>query len=169
MTRWPSAITTHLWPYVLQKSIAVINLSIRNEETKTPTELFAGVEISPKLLHQHPFGCPEYVLVRKMQGMFKAPKWGSRVRLGIYIGILDHYASNVGLVLSLITGLVSPQFHLKFDDKFITVSAQLGTTSELQIKRGFMDKSNSKQSKNINIKGVASTTPTPKPKPPPPP
>jgi hypothetical protein len=53
---------------------------------------------------------------------------------------------------------VSPQFHFKFDDEFITVSAQFGNvipTSEWQIKFGFTDKSNSKQNKNVNLKRVA--------------
>jgi hypothetical protein len=95
MTRWSSAITTHLWPNALRKSNAVINLSIGNGETKMPMELFAGVEISPNLLHHHPFGFLIYVLERKIQVFFKAPKWGSQARLGIYIGSSDHYASNV--------------------------------------------------------------------------
>jgi transposase InsO family protein len=116
MTRWTSAITTHLWPYVLQKANSVINLSIKDDQSRTPMELFAGVEISPNLRNHHPFDCPVYVLERKMQGGFKA--WSSRARMCIYLGNSDHYASNVGLVRSLTAGLVSPQFHLKFDDEY---------------------------------------------------
>ncbi|KAL7464856.1 hypothetical protein ACHAXS_005184 [Conticribra weissflogii] len=50
-----------------------------------------------------------------------APKWEPRARLGIYVGRSPHHAGNVALVLNPITGLVSPQFHIAFDDDFTTV------------------------------------------------
>jgi Reverse transcriptase (RNA-dependent DNA polymerase) len=141
ITRWPDAITTHLWPYALRKANNVINISIREGQTITPMEMFSGVAIAPNLLHHHPFGCPFYVLERKMQGGFKAPKWASRARLGVYLGSSDYYANNVGLVLSITTGLVSPQFHLKYDDEYISVSPDYGNIipcSEWQFKCGFI-------------------------------
>jgi hypothetical protein len=71
----------------------------------------------------------------------KAPKWESRGRLGIYLGTSEYYAKTVGLVLSSSTGLVSPQFHLKFDDKFLSVSPKVNNNipaSEWQFKCGFL-------------------------------
>jgi hypothetical protein len=104
-------------------------------------ELFSGVQIAPNFLHQHPFGFPAYVLDRKVQGGFKAAKWASRSRLGIYLGSSDHYANNVGLILSLTSGLVSPQFHVQFDDECISAAQQFGNTvptSKWQHKSGFI-------------------------------
>ena len=49
------------------------------------------------------------------------PKWEPRARLGIYLGRSPSHASNVALVLNPRTGLVSPQFHVVFDDDFTTV------------------------------------------------
>ena len=41
--------------------------------------------------------------------------------LGIYLGVSNKHASTISLVLTPQTGLVSPQFHVKWDDKFETV------------------------------------------------
>jgi hypothetical protein len=41
------------------------------------------------------------------------------------------YARNVSLVLSLDTGLVSPQFHVQHDDLFETVSPKAGNPAVL--------------------------------------
>jgi hypothetical protein len=43
------------------------------------------------------------------------------VRMGIYVGRLPSHASNVGLIMNLRTGHVLPQFHVVYDDDFITV------------------------------------------------
>jgi hypothetical protein len=51
------------------------------------------------------------------------------------------------LVLSLSTGLVSPQFHLKFDDEFITLSSKINNNIPLllwQTKCGFLSSNNSR-------------------------
>ena len=49
------------------------------------------------------------------------PKWQPCVRVRIYLGRSPAHASNVALVLNPKTGLVSPQFHVVFDDDFTTV------------------------------------------------
>ena len=49
------------------------------------------------------------------------PKWEPHARLGIYIGRSPAHAGNVSLVLNPKTRLVSPQFHVVFDDNFMTV------------------------------------------------
>ncbi len=51
----------------------------------------------------------------------KIPRWKPRSRVGVYVGSSPEHASSVPLVLSTITGLVSPQFHGVFDDSFSTV------------------------------------------------
>jgi hypothetical protein len=62
--------------------------------------------------------------------------------LGIYLGTSEYYAKTVGLILSTSTGLGLPQFRLKFDDEFITVSPKVNNqipSSEWQFKCGFLD------------------------------
>jgi hypothetical protein len=70
--------------------------------------------------------------------------------LGIYLCSSEQHASNVSLVLSLATGLVSPQFHAKHDDDFYTTSAtseNIVPKSEWQEKCGFLDKPQRKTTK----------------------
>jgi hypothetical protein len=63
-----------------------------------------------------------YVLHSGLQGGGQRPnKWVRRSRVAIYLGTSPCHARSVALVLSLTTGYVSPQFHLKFDDFFETV------------------------------------------------
>ena len=49
------------------------------------------------------------------------PKWGPQARLGIYLGHSLSHAGSVALVTNHNSGLVSPQFHLVFDENFKTV------------------------------------------------
>jgi hypothetical protein len=85
--------------------------------------LISGVQIAPILLHQHPFGCPAYVLDHKVQGGFKATKWQVEPGWGF---TWDHPI--IILILRHTSGLVSPQFHFKFDDELISVARQFGNT-----------------------------------------
>ena len=48
------------------------------------------------------------------------PRWSPRARLGLNLGPSPIHARNVYLVLNLITGCVSPQYHCRFDDFFET-------------------------------------------------
>jgi hypothetical protein len=48
------------------------------------------------------------------------PRWSPRARLGLNLGPSPTHARNVYLVLNLMTGCVSPQYHCWFDDFFET-------------------------------------------------
>jgi tRNA/tmRNA/rRNA uracil-C5-methylase (TrmA/RlmC/RlmD family) len=48
-------------------------------------------------------------------------KWKERSKIGIYLGRSPQHPQNVARVLSLETGLVSPQFHVTFNSTFETV------------------------------------------------
>ena len=70
----------------------------------------------------HTWGCPIFVLRAENQsGLTGTPKWEPRARTGVYLGHSPAHAGNVALVLNLITGHVSPQYHVVFDDEFTTV------------------------------------------------
>ena len=66
---------------------------------------------------------PVYILDTRLQcvGGGGPPKWDPRAHLGIYLGNSPSHAGSVALVMNPKTGLVSPQFHLVFDDNFETV------------------------------------------------
>ncbi len=144
--RWPTAIDARLWPYAMRKANGNLNESPHPTKLKTPLQLFSKVDIHPSVKDEHPFGCPMYVLDSKVQTGMKAAKWASRARLAIYLGPSIHHSKSVGLALSLTTGLVSPQFHAKYDDKFETVMGggnNVTPPSKWQEKCGFTNGDNS--------------------------
>jgi hypothetical protein len=83
-------------------------------------EIFTGTKVQPKVSQDHPFGCPVYALDGRLQNRQKIDKWDPRARLGIYLGNSPMHAKTCGLILSLRTGLVSPQFHIEYDNLFET-------------------------------------------------
>jgi len=89
---------------------------------------FAGVKQRVDLETYHPFGCPVFVLDAPLQsGIGKIPRWDPRARVGVYLGHSTQHAGNIALVLNIMTGHISPQYHLVFDDDFSTVeSMKLG-------------------------------------------
>jgi len=84
--------------------------------------MFTNTKIRPNINHNHPFGCPVYVLNSKLQTGQLINKWSPRARVGIYLSMSSNHARTVALVLNVETALVSPQYHVKFDDLFKTVA-----------------------------------------------
>lgn len=119
--RWPDAVDTSLWPYAIRYANDVHNSTTRIGRSQTPIEIFSSTSIRPKLKHFHPFACPVYVLQNKLQADQSIPKWESRSRIGLYLGPSPRHSRSVALVLNLATGLVSPQYHLRFDNYFETM------------------------------------------------
>ena len=120
--KWPQAISAHLWPYACRMAAHVHNIAPRDQDGKMPTSLFMKQTRPPKVRYHHTFGCPMYVLHWDLQGSKKINKWIERSRVGINLGPSPKHASTVSLVLNPTTGLISPQFHVKHDDFFETIS-----------------------------------------------
>jgi hypothetical protein len=128
----------------------------RLTQQTTPIELFSHTKVAPNLNHKHTFGCPMYILDRRLQAGHKISKWEARSRLAVYIGPSIYHASNIGLGLSLTTGLVSPTFHAIYDDSFTTVNNNVVPyipKSMWQIKCGFQ-----KETELIHLENQLSLT-----------
>ena len=117
---WHQAISSHLWPYALNIDNNNRNALPRHDTGVSPTEIFASVAVTPNLSHKHVFGCPVYALDDSLASGKSIPKWETRPRTGIYLGNSLFHARSVALVLNLNTGNVSPQFHVRVDDNFVT-------------------------------------------------
>ena len=137
--RWPQAIVSNLWPQALKHAVNIRNAVPRGPNGISPLSAFCSSTVEPNLKHFHPFACPVYVLERPLQSGGMYPKWKERSRVGIYLGRSPNHASNVPLVLNTRTGLVSPQFHVVFDDNFDTVSRDKHFTSLWQQKARLQD------------------------------
>ena len=125
--RWPTAVDSHLWPYALRYANDMWNNLPNHKATNTtPMEKFANTKVTFNPTHTHTFGCPVYVLDNELQQGHKIDKWSERARVGIFLGYSPQHARSVSLVLSLTSGLTSPQFHAKYDDNFQTLHASFG-------------------------------------------
>jgi hypothetical protein len=143
--RWPSAITSNLWPYAMRMASDVINMSpgLEEDDGLSPMEKFTQVSVSPRIKHSHTFGSPVYVLDSRLQSGRSLPKWRTKARVGIYLGASPRHSPKVALVLNLATGHVSPQFHVTFDDLFETLRPSSGNVlpeSNWQLKTGLQAK-----------------------------
>ena len=127
--KWPAVISHVLWPFAMQCIVDRHNRLSLDENNKSPLEKFSGIEDDPIPTTFHTFGCPTFVLDAPNQsGGIGTPKWQPRSHTGIYLGHSPCHASSVALVLNLKTGLVSPQYHVVYDDEFTTVEYLSSTT-----------------------------------------
>jgi hypothetical protein len=78
----------------------------------------------------HPLFCPVYILDRRMQEGTSPPKWTKLTAQKVYIGHLHHYSKRLPMVWDPKAKLVSPQFHVMFDDNFDTVQAPNPNTTQ---------------------------------------
>jgi hypothetical protein len=120
--RWSQAISAHLWPYTVRRRNNVYSATQKESKRASPLEIFSNTTIRPQLKHFHAFGCPAYRLNRSLQGGKNQLEWEQRSEPVVYLGGSPKHVSPIALVLDLTTAHVSPQFHLKFDDLFETVS-----------------------------------------------
>ena len=119
---WPEAVNKSLWPFALKAASRSLNRFNLDKNGLSPEEKLAGIAINKEICNEHPLFCPVFVLDKNLQsGLSGIPKWNPRANTGIYLGHSPDHASNVALVLNLATGLVSPQYHVVFDDHFSTV------------------------------------------------
>ena len=133
----PKAVNVHLWPYALCHASYLFNYFPRHGKTKSPLKIFSSSCVHPNLQHLHPFGCPVYVLASQLQNHQKLPRWNSRTRVRVYLGHSPYHATSMGLILSLDTGLISPQFHCTYNDLFHTPKLDNHATSKWQELVGF--------------------------------
>ena len=119
--QWPEAISSILWPFAIKYAENLHNSLSLDDKGRSPLEKFTGNllldEFDPSDVHT--FGSPCYVL----DGSTHVPKWNPRSNLRIFVGFSKEHASSVAMVLNPFTGLVSPQYHIVFDDHFQTVAS----------------------------------------------
>jgi hypothetical protein len=102
--------------------------------------MFSSIQVGSSMKTLHSFGCPVFALHHALAGGKSIPRWDPRSCNGLYLGPSPLHACNVHLVLSLTTGLVSPQFHCRFDNFFGTCKygvSDMGISSTWQHLAGF--------------------------------
>ena len=67
INKWQDMVMIHLWPYGLCTVKDIMNSTLTKGSDTAPDEMFAGVEVQPKLRHYHTFGCPTFVVDNRLQ------------------------------------------------------------------------------------------------------
>jgi hypothetical protein len=109
-----------LWPYALRNAALLHNTLPVLEDGTSRLELFSSIHVGSNTKHVHTFGCPVFALQNELASGKSLPRWSSHARLGLNLGPSPMHARIVYLVLNLITGYVSPQYHCRFVDFFET-------------------------------------------------
>lgn len=120
---WPQHASIKLWPMAINYAVWVFNHLPRADTGLCPDEMWSQCRTTrDDLRRAHVWGCPVYVLELALQDGKKIHKWQPHARLGIFVGFSHVHSSLVLLVLNVVTGKTSPQYHVVFDDKFSTVN-----------------------------------------------
>jgi hypothetical protein len=115
---WPAVMHFALWPYALCNAALLHNSLPVLEDGTSRLELPSSIQVGCNMKHAHTFACPVFVLQNELALGKLLPRWSPRARLGLNLGPSPTHARNVYLVLILLTGCVSPQYHCWFDDFF---------------------------------------------------
>ncbi len=90
------------------------------EDGTSRLELFSSIRVGSNLKHVHTFACPVLASQNELASGNSMPRWAPRARIGLSLGPSPIHAPNVYLVLNLVTGYFSQQYHCRFDDFFET-------------------------------------------------
>ena len=135
--RWPEQTPSDLWPMAMQHSEHLLNIipSASLDGFSAEERFCKSMKSTDQLQELHVRGCPAYVLEPTLQDGRKLPKWQPRSRRGQFVGWSPLHSLKVALICNLVTGRISPQFHVVLDDWFETVhcDSDLDAPSEWDI------------------------------------
>jgi hypothetical protein len=125
ISKWDKTITAELWYFAIQHAATIYNTTKRRSRDYdiNPWEQLTGERSKLDQNDMHPLFCPVYVIDRRMQEGTSPPKWTKHTMQKVFAGHLHRYSKSVSMVWYPETKLVSPQFHVMFDDNFDTVQA----------------------------------------------
>ncbi len=92
------------------------------EDGTSRLELFSSIWVGSNLKHVHTFGCLMSPLQNVLAFGSQLQRWSPGAHLGLNLGPSPMHARNIYLVLNLVTGCVSPQYHFHFDNFFETTN-----------------------------------------------
>jgi hypothetical protein len=119
--RWLEAVHLALWPNALRNAAYLHNNLPVLEDGTTRLEIFSSIQVGSNLKHVHTFDCPVFALQNVLASGSQLPRWSPRTCLELNLGPSPMHARNVYLVVNLVTGCVSPQYHCCSDNIFETM------------------------------------------------
>jgi len=130
--RWASddCSDAPLWPQAVCYAEWLFN-RVPKKNGFSPLEILTRRRSDHKDLNRAKvWGCPTFVLDPTLAEGKKLPKFKARARVAQYMGMSDEHSTLVGLVRHLISGSISPQYHLVFDETFESVTGLGPSESE---------------------------------------
>jgi hypothetical protein len=123
---WPDVADPCLWPMAVQHATFLYNHMPALDSGLSPHDLFSKTRWEHRRFADlHVWGCPVYVLDKTLSDGKKLPKWKPRSQRCIYVGLSKKHATSVPLVLNPVTGAITAQFHVVFDDWFTTIASSV--------------------------------------------
>ena len=131
-------LSTDVWPMEMDYDVWVYNHIPDMQSGLSAIEIWSSSRFEPvseTLSNCHVWGCPTFVLEQKLHNPgVKIPKWDPRILRGVHMGFSKMHSTQVGLVINLLTGSISPQYYVVFDDMFSTVISSTATDTEVWIR-----------------------------------
>ncbi len=121
---WPQMIDMMFRPFAFKAAAEQHNLLLLFSNGQTPLLVLHNMPVNTIPVKTfHTIFCPVYVLGACLQsaGGPGPPKREPRSCIEDYLGHSPFYAGSVALVFNPRTGRVLPQYHVVFDDTFLTV------------------------------------------------
>ena len=129
---------TDIWPMAINYDVWVCNRTPDMQSGLSAIEMWSRSRFEPvseTLSNCQVWGCPTYVLEPKLQKSgVKIHKWFPRSRRGVNMGFSKMHSTPFGLVLNLLTGSISPQYHVLFDEMFSTAVIRTAADPEVWIR-----------------------------------
>ena len=123
---WPEQADLSLWPMAIDHAVFIHNHLPNPATGLSPMDKFSRQRWPHSKYHDiHVFGCPTYVLDKKIADGKTLPKFSPRSERYVYLGFSPFHASTVPLVLNPRTGAITPQYHCIFDDWFATLATSV--------------------------------------------
>jgi hypothetical protein len=121
---WPAVADPTIWPMAVSHAVWLWNHLPKVDTGLSPHDIWTRTRWPLRELHNlHVFGCPTYVLQKKLADGQKTNRWEPRSDRMINVGLSSLHANSVPLVLNPSTGSITPQWNIIFDDWFATVTS----------------------------------------------
>ena len=121
----PTTSGPQLWLMAIKYAAHVYNRMPLVATGLCPFDSFTRQQFKQNQIHDmHVWGCPVYVLDKRIANGIKIPKWEPRSDVYIFKGVTDKHSSTVPLVLNQKSGVISPQFQVVIDEWFATIPAR---------------------------------------------
>jgi hypothetical protein len=114
---WPEMSEPSQWPMAVLHAVFLYNHVPGLRTGLSPHDLFSRTRWPQRKFHDlHVWGCPVYVLDKKISDGMKLPRWSPRSQRMIHMGLSAKHSTMSPLVLNPDSGAITPQFHVVFDD-----------------------------------------------------